>query len=172
MKHRFRMTRKNKVTVLGAIVVLVVGFLLKLFVPEPGVGDVEGRARVIDGDSIVVSGREIRLQGIDAPEGRQMCQRDGRQWACGEQSRRMLRKLTGGRKVFCKGLEIDKHDRLLALCRAGGVDINGQMVATGFAVSYGRFRAEERAAKAAKKGMWAGEFQTPRQWRRDRNIGR
>jgi len=32
-------------------------------------------ARVIDSDSLELAGEDIRLLGIDAPEGRQLCQR-------------------------------------------------------------------------------------------------
>ena len=34
-------------------------------------------ARVIDGDTIDLSGQRIRLHGIDTPEAKQTCQRDG-----------------------------------------------------------------------------------------------
>ena len=83
-----------------------------------------------------------------------------------------MKRLTGKQKVFCKGLDIDKHDRLLALCRAGGIDLNREMVARGFAVSYGRYGKEEQTARKNKTGMWSGEFERPRDWRRNRNIGR
>lgn len=172
MKPFFPGSRKKKITLLASLIILIIGSLLRFFNPEPGVEDVEGVARVIDGDSIVVAGREIRLQGIDAPEGRQTCERGGKSWACGNEARRELQKLTRGGKVFCKALELDKHKRLLALCRVGRVDVNRQMVASGFAVSYGRFKDAEQSAKAARKGLWSGEFQRPRDWRRERNIGR
>ncbi|MGD2006456.1 MAG: hypothetical protein PVJ90_04390, partial [Pseudomonadales bacterium] len=49
---------------------------------------VRGRAQIIDGDSIRVQGVEIRLHGIDAPEGRQLCQdAQGRDYRCGDVAR-------------------------------------------------------------------------------------
>ena len=45
--------------------------------------DVTGPATIIDGDTIVVAGERIRLQGIDAPELQQTCTAYGQPWACG-----------------------------------------------------------------------------------------
>lgn len=154
---------------LGAFIVLLI---LNNYLTRGLISDVEGRAKVIDGDSLVVNGREVRLQGIDAPEGRQMCRRNNREWACGRESRNVLRRLIGSKTVSCQALDVDKHDRLLALCRVDGVELNREMVALGFALSYGRYRDDERAAKAARRGMWTGEFERPRDWRGKRNIGR
>jgi hypothetical protein len=39
---------------------------------------------VIDGDTLDLAGERIRLWGIDAPEGSQIFQRDGRDWQCGD----------------------------------------------------------------------------------------
>ncbi|KUO54178.1 MAG: hypothetical protein APF80_15980 [Alphaproteobacteria bacterium BRH_c36] len=153
------------------LVLVLVGLAFNALWPAGQVLDVEGSARVIDGDSLYVAGREVRMEGIDAPEGRQSCRRDGREYACGDEARKLLHRLIGGGQVFCEGHEIDKHGRLLALCSAGNVDLNREMVAQGFAVAYGRFREEEKAAKGGGKGLWAGEFTPPRDWRRERNIG-
>ena len=54
----------------------------------------DGQARVIDGDTLVVSGQHIRLDGIDAPETKQVCQRDG-DWRCGLAATEDLQALTG-----------------------------------------------------------------------------
>lgn len=155
-----------------ALAVLAVAAIVRVLLPDGRVEDVEGRARAIDGDSLRVAGREVRLDGIDAPEGPQICRRDGQEWACGREATRVLGGLIAKGDVVCNGLEIDKHGRLLALCRSGGADLNREMVRRGYAISYGRFRAEEKAAKTAGLGLWSGEFETPRQWRNDRNIGR
>ncbi|MGD9783618.1 MAG: thermonuclease family protein [Hyphomicrobiaceae bacterium] len=134
--------------------------------------EISGIARVIDGDSLVIDGREIRLKNIDAPEGRQICQRDGRDWSCGEAAARELRALVGNRTVRCRSVEIDKHDRALALCVAGTTDVNRAMVERGFAVSFGGYRSEERAAQHERRGLWSGQFQMPQEWRHERGIGK
>ncbi len=162
---------KRRIVQVAILGVLAIAAVIREMLPAPGVEDVAGRAQVIDGDSLRVGGREIRLDGIDAPEGPQMCEREGKSWACGREAQRLLNRLASRGTVECKGLDVDKHDRLLALCRQGDYDLNREMVLQGFAVSYGRFRAEERNARDARRGMWAGEFQRPRDWRRERNIG-
>ena len=46
--------------------------------------DLLGRPEVIDGDTIRVRGEAVRLDGIDAPEGRQECEdSSGRSYPCG-----------------------------------------------------------------------------------------
>ena len=126
--------------------------------------------RPIDGDSFHLGGDEVRLSGIDAPEGRQTCEKDGRSWACGEEAKRRLLGLVGGRELACDVEDRDQHGRLLAVCRGGGTDINRWMVEQGWAVSYGRYLDAEREAERSRRGIWAGRFERPRQWR-DRNMG-
>lgn len=137
----------------------------------PAPAGVTGVGRAIDGDSLHVGNSEVRLKGIDAPEGRQTCTRGGAAWECGKASRDELRRLIGKDMVNCQVLEKDKHARLLARCSAGGRNLNAGMVASGLAVSYGGYLREEGDAKAKKRGLWAGEFQSPRDWRHERGIG-
>ncbi len=127
--------------------------------------DVAGQARLIDGDSLFVDGLEIRLKNIDAPEGRQNCQRGRKNWRCGQEATKRLRRFIKRRKISCKGDHYDKHNRLLAFCTVGGVELNKWMIIEGWAVAFGGYRAEERAAKRARKGIWSSQFQRPRTWR-------
>lgn len=126
-----------------------------------------GLARVVDGDSLVIGAERIRMKGIDAPEKQQKCEKNGAQWACGRASTTALKRKIGGRAVTCDGGEYDRHQRLLAFCSAGGVELNRWMVAQGWAVSFGgQFKTEERRAKSEKIGIWASKFQFPSDWRR------
>ncbi len=171
MKLALQLLKKRGPVKWIGLLLILIGMLFNAFWPSAGISNIEGSAKVIDGDSLRVAGREVRMQGIDAPEGRQTCTRQGQEWDCGKEARRLLQRLIGRKSVFCEGLDVDKHDRLLALCRAGDTALNREMVAQGFAVAYGRYKDEERAAKAARKGLWSGEFKRPRDWRRERNIG-
>lgn len=140
--------------------------------PSGRAGDtLEGRVKLVDGDSFFLDGREVRLKGIDAPEGRQTCRRDGREWACGNAARDELRRIIGGSAVSCSVVDVDQHDRVLAYCKAGERTLNREMVATGMAVSYGDYIKEEMASRVARRGLWGSEFEKPRDWRRRNGIG-
>src|SRR5512134_3644315 len=91
---------------------------------RPSFADVTGTARVIDGDTIVVAGERIRLQGIDAPELQQTCTAFGQEWPCGRTSAEWLRDHLNGRQVECVGHARDRYGRLLAVCYVGGEDQN------------------------------------------------
>ena len=152
---------------IGAIAGLAaVGWLTeRRAAPVAGRDDIVGLARVIDGDSLVVAGVEIRLYGIDAPEYRQICLRGRRPWACGIDATYALRTMIGSRRVACASREQDRYGRTIAVCSAGGVELNAAMVAAGNAVAYGAYQAEERTAREARRGIWASTFERPAAWR-------
>ena len=159
---------RSLLTVLGLLALALAARWLEHRLSVPIGGD---SVRVIDGDSLVVDGTEVRLQGIDAPEGPQTCRREGRDWACGEEARRELKRLIGTSKVECRVSRRDQHGRSLSRCTAGGKDLNRLLVEHGYALAYGDYEGEEQAAKAARRGIWGSEFQSPRDWRRARGIG-
>lgn len=149
------------------------GLVLLLAVPtSPPRAEPGGIAAVIDGDTLRLNGRRIRLFGVDAPEGRQQCRREGRPYACGEAAARHLEALISGRAVTCRQRDMDRHGRMVAICFAGGADLNRAMVAAGWALAYRRYGldyvAQERRAQRARRGLWAGQFQPPWRWRAER----
>lgn len=125
----------------------------------------EGSVQVSDGDSLVMSGERIRLQGIDAPELAQLCARGGADYPCGREARNALMRMVAGRTVSCESRQRDRYDRVLARCLAGQLDVNRAMVEAGWAVSYGDYRDAETMARQAGNGLWAGSFERPQDWR-------
>jgi len=133
---------------------------------------IAGRAQIVDGDSFEVGSVGVRLFGVDAPEGRQRCTRsNGSSWQCGEAAADELRRLVGSREVACERRDSDDYGRIVAVCRVGNLDLGAAMVRAGLAVAYRRYSAdyvaEEREARAARRGLWAGEFVRPEDYRRD-----
>lgn len=128
--------------------------------------------RVADGDSIDIGRLRIRLYGIDAPELAQRClDAIGRSYDCGETAARALQDLVRGKTLRCAPRGIDQYRRTLAVCTAGDSELNAAMVESGNAVAYrensSAYIAAENRAKAAKRGLWAGRFELPKDYRRE-----
>ena len=124
--------------------------------------DIAGLARVVDGDSIVVSDTRIRLEGIDAPEAGQTCSRRlVGWWACGTEATTALARLIDGKPVRCEQRGLDKYGRTLAVCFLGAEDVNAWMVRQGHAWAFIRYSAsyvqQEAEARTLRVGIWQGE---------------
>ena len=139
---------------------------------------VVGRASVIDGDTLEIHDRRIRLWGVDAPEGRQSCDAaDGAAYRCGQLAANRLDQHLQDRTVSCFEEDTDRYGRMVARCEVDGEDVGGWLVRQGLAVRYARYagnayRAEEEAARREAVGVWAGRFTNPEDWRSARRSGR
>lgn len=155
---------------------LLAAFALFGLTPEPPVGKgslLSGTVeRVTDGDTIEIAGQRIRLTGLDAPEWDQTCgTSSGGIWDCGLAAATRMRELARGRVLTCMPEGHDRYARLLALCRDGETDVAEALVGEGLAVSTGRYGAAESAARAARRGLWQGDFVAPAQWRASKAAG-
>ena len=109
----------------------------------------------------------MRLQGIDAPEAAQACrQASGHRYRCGDRATEALRARVGAGAVTCTIEGRDRYNRALGICYAAdGTDLNGWLVQQGYALAYRRYSTtyvpEETQAKAARAGIWTGEFVAP-----------
>ena len=84
----------------------------------------QAQVKVIDGDSIFIGKREIRLSGIDAPEYKQLCYNAaGKAYPCGELAFRALKKMVDD-SLECRSVTTDRYKREVAVCYVGGEDIN------------------------------------------------
>jgi endonuclease YncB( thermonuclease family) len=129
--------------------------------------DLSGAARAADGDTLVLNGEHVRLKGMDAPELAQTCTRDGGDWPCGREAKAALAAALREGAVACTFSERDDYDRPLAQCTVSGADLGALMVRQGLAVAFGAYHAEEAEARAARRGLWAGSFQRPADYRAD-----
>ena len=132
--------------------------------------ELAGRATVADGDTLTIAGERVRLHGIDAPESEQTCLARGERWRCGQAATEALAKRIAGRRIVCTERDRDRYGRIVAVCHAGGRDVNAWMVMQGHALAYRKYSSayagQERAAKAARRGLWRGAFVAPWDWRR------
>jgi endonuclease YncB( thermonuclease family) len=166
MRRMPRRYRGRKRSLLSGVVVVLISLALIAVIAhfDPARGELSGRAFASDGDSLRIGDERLRLLDIDAPELDQTCRREGLDWACGRAARDRLAQLADG-NLQCSTFGRDQYQRLLAVCRADDVDINAQMVREGLAVSSNGYGREEREAREAGQGIWAGEFVHPRAWR-------
>lgn len=150
-------------------ITIVLALISLLSLSWPAHADVSGRAVVIDGDTIEVRGNRIRLHGVDAPESTQTCLGDGQPWPCGQRASRALADRIAGRSVDCVETVRDRYGRIVAVCRLGGSDLSAWLVAEGWALANRRYSSayvgQEATAKAARRGIWRGDFVAPWDWR-------
>lgn len=122
--------------------------------------EISGNAKIIDGDTIVINEVRIRLEGIDAPETGQKCnKRGGGIWPCGTEVIKSLVKLTTGNKVTCSGTNWDNYERLLAICHVNGTEINKRLVMLGLAWNYDKFSNRYKEIENLNRQRKVGIFQ-------------
>jgi endonuclease YncB( thermonuclease family) len=161
----------RKATHLLRILVLVWAATLVDELPAAAADDLVGHASVTDGDTIKINGERIRLVGIDAPEMHQSCKDvAGRNYDCGVVSAAQLRAHIASKSVSCRPEGTDRYGRTLAVCFVGSEDLNAWLVTEGLAVAYRHYSVayvpQEDAARTAHRGLWAGSFTMPWDWRK------
>jgi endonuclease YncB( thermonuclease family) len=117
---------------------------------------------VSDGDTISVlrDGRavKVRLHGIDCPESRQ---------AFGQRAKQFSSGLVFGQRVTVEVRARDRYGRLVGRVFAKGAELNLELVRAGLAWHYKRYSDDpalaeaERAARAAKRGLWRDPSPVP-----------
>ena len=131
------------------------------------------QVRVVDGDTIHIGQNKIRLVGIDTPEILQTCRtHEGQEWQCGVFARDTLKTLLAVNKTInCHITGRDRYQRLLGKCYAGknNIDVQQKLVREGWAVAFytNDYKADERQARRASRGLWSGEFERPDQFRKN-----
>ncbi len=110
---------------------------------------------VIDGETLRLDGRIVRLRGVDAPDRGDRCRGN---LDCGGAATTALAGLVRGRRVECALAGTDGAGRPYAACQANGTDLSRAIVASGWA------RAQpgtpeladlELRARRQRFGLWA-----------------
>ena len=144
---------------------------------------ISGKAKVIDGDTIKIDEKKIRLFGIDAPEKEQICKKIylsflifnfQKDYKCGEKATLALLNKLKDKKVKCIIKENkDRYKRNIGICYVKNQDINKWLVNNGYAIAYKKYSKKyvlnEKYAKENKLGIWRGTFVEPEKWRRIMN---
>jgi endonuclease YncB( thermonuclease family) len=117
--------------------------------PDPRLEPFFGRCWVVDGDSLEVDGKRIRMFGLDAPELSQVG---------GQAAKRHLIALAARRQVRIDPRCIDCYDRIVARVWLGEIDLSDRMVRDGYAVAMTQFSRDylpaEREARKKRRGRW------------------
>ena len=125
---------------------------------------------IADGDTLTVlvdhEQVKIRLAEIDAPESHQ---------DYGQRAKQALGNLVFGQVVTVDDGGKDRYGRTIGRVYLGDLDVNAEMVRTGYAWVYRQYAndkslyALEDEARAARRGLWASDVRVPPwEWRKER----
>jgi len=171
----------NRIKLFLVISISLIFFSLTNIDVESGeIKSISGMVEVIDGDTIKIEKKKIRLFGIDAPEKKQKCQKPwltisfmtfNKDYPCGEISTLKLKNKINNKFITCKSTNKDRYKRFIAECFKGKTNINLWMVRNGYAIVYkkysNKYLAAENLAKNEKLGLWVGSFEMPWEWRKE-----
>ena len=127
--------------------------------------------KVVDGDTIHLDGKKIRFTGIDTPELKQTCLKEGIQNPCGVTAKQILIGKIGNNNVKCISEGKDQYKRILAECFVNNESLSSYLVRSGYAFAYRKysknFIPDEDYARINKLGMWSMEFDYPWDYRKN-----
>ncbi|MBF0251095.1 MAG: thermonuclease family protein [Alphaproteobacteria bacterium] len=135
-------------------------------------GDFVGPAAFKDADSPWMDGRELRIaNGLDAIELTQVCTKDGAPWFAGQDAAAAVRAMFAGKTMICADTGDRSYGRPLVTCTVDGQDVAAAIIRAGWGMDWekysaGSLREAQAEAKAAGRGIWAGECLEPWVWRK------
>src|SRR4051812_39062886 len=93
--------------------------------PLPTLAATAGEIRVLDGETLRLGDRVLRLQALQVPARGQASCRDaaGRSTDCGTAAAEALARLVAGQDLSCRIGGADRHGRALGTCEAGGGEL-------------------------------------------------
>lgn len=156
---------------------------------DPKSGFIAGQASPLDGDTVRVSGRTVRLFGVDAPELEQKCRsKGGVPWHCGYAALVFTELELLDNQIICTiertamgDAARDGEEILAGICYPverrtplqfrPGSSLNAELVDRGYAVAdrnqTSMFAEFEDVARTLGSGIWRGSFEMPWEWRKE-----
>ena len=98
--------------------------------------EIYGVPKIIDGDTVRINTKKIRLEGIDAPEIKQQCKKPflkisaiigfefNKNYSCGVVAKKKLIDKINSSKIKCISSSKDKYKRFLATCYKDKINLN------------------------------------------------
>ena len=84
-----------------------------------------------------------------------------------------MQKFADGKQIECHYNKKDRYNRYLSYCYKDKAQINAAILAAGMAVIYDfsqlhdqDLKNKENIAREARKGIWQGKFQLPKDYRK------
>jgi endonuclease YncB( thermonuclease family) len=161
------------------IIIFIIIFFNSLALGET----ISGKAFVVDGDTIKINSKKIRLFGIDAPEKKQKCKKIflsisffslNKNYNCGILSTEKLKKKIKDNIITCKIKGKDRYKRIIAECFKDKTNLNSWLVRNGYAVAYikysKKYLAAQNLAEKENRGIWQGIFEMPWDWRKKNKL--
>ena len=119
-------------------IIFLTSFFLLVFLLT--ISDIKSQElKVIDGDTIHLDGEKIRFTGVDTPELKQTCIKNGVQDFCGVTAKLILINKIGNNKVKCIREGKDQYKRTLAECFVNSESLSSYLVRSGYAFAYRRY---------------------------------
>ena len=126
--------------------------------------------KVVDGDTIHLNGKKIRFSGIDTPELKQKCTKNGVIVLCGINAKKALIDKVENNIIICLSEGKDRYNRILAECFVNSESLSSFLVRSGHAFAYRKyskkFIKDEDFARINKLGMWSMQFDYPWDFRK------
>ena len=131
---------------------------------------ITGRIEIIHANIFYISGRYVRLFGVDAPDNDQICSDiNGSSYNCGQEAISWLRGWIDDNHVDCYLQKVNPNGYDLATCVWGEYDIGAALVASGWAIANTSetniYAPYEAKAQSKLSGLWQGSFYSPEDWR-------
>lgn len=104
----------------------------------------------VDGDTLIIDGKQVELWGVIAPEKSETCKTSsGKSWPCGQSALEQLQQLAADETFVCAPKEPG-----FVICHAGGLDVALLLVKEGLVRARGDYHDQEARAREAKVGIW------------------